>query len=165
MSKSVTSKRLNWVLIVSALAAFSLSLNSCAKTPKKGIVGKWSRLDETWPAQKSPRNLGFEYTVTIEFLEDGTYKLGNEFGDMLGYPGGKYKVIKSGDGESLVLDKIGIDGLNVHVKTMPPPGFIYPPPPPTFVTQDAKYGIKIEGEKLTLTAEDKGESAFLRVEQ
>lgn len=125
MSKSVISKGINWVLLVSALAAFCLSLNGCAKTAQKEIVGKWSRLVETWPAQKSPRNLGFEYTVAIEFIEDGTYKLTNELGlpsIPFGHPEGKYKLMKPSGRQSVVLDKLGIDGLNTKINGQIMPG-------------------------------------------
>jgi hypothetical protein len=147
---------------VCALAVFCLWLGACSRSVDKQIVGKWSRLDETWAAQKTPRNLSpFEYTVTIELLEGGTYKLTNETGlPSLPYvhPEGKYQLMKSGDRESLVLDKLGIDGLNTKISGQIAPGL------PKLETSAAKYALKIEGEKLTLTG-DNGESIFLRVEQ
>lgn len=148
---------------VCVLLTLCLSFGACSKSVEKQIVGKWSRLDETWPAQRGPRKLGPIYTLEIEFLSDGIYTTRNEWGDSGVFRSleGKYKLTQSGGVYQLVLDKAGVDLLNVRASGPMPLNLLGPLP--RVETLEAKYAVKIEGNKLTLSSEN-GEPAFLRVE-
>jgi|GEM_PF-2101768 len=135
---------------------------SCGRVSRdQGIVGKWSRLDETWPAQKSRRGLDAYYTVAIEFHVDGSYQITNELaGEMTGTPKGKYRIVEAGASTSLILDNIGVDSMNVSMRES-----LNPYMPPSLTIREANYTIDLESDKLTLKNSDNGESTFLRVRQ
>ncbi len=125
------------------------------------IVGKWSRLDETWPAQKSLRGLGAYHTVAIEFHMDGSYQITEELvGEMPGTPKGKYRIVEAGASTSLILDGIGVDSMNVSMHES-----LNLFTPPSLTIREANYTIDLESNKLTLKNNDIGESTFLRVRQ
>jgi hypothetical protein len=158
MPHRLTTRCAHRAMAMLAAAVLGLALYGCARTTEAQIVGKWSRLDETWAAQRTPRGLSSIYTVAIEFREDGTYTLFNEMGQYTGQPGGKYLILRSGSTTSLALDKHGIDLHNLRV--IDGPGGAYSVP--RIEMSAAKYALMIAGNKLTLAGDD-GEATFLRV--
>jgi hypothetical protein len=159
VARRPTAGRLHRAIALMAAALLGLIPIGCSGTTESKIVGKWSRLDETWAAQRTPRGLASIYTVAIEFRGDGTYTLFNEMGEYTGQLSGKYVIEKSGSTPRLTLDTNGIDLHNLQV-TGDSGGGVFAVP--RLEWSEARYALRIAGDKLTL-AGDAGEAAFLKV--
>ena len=124
------------------------------------IVGKWSRLDKTWPAKKSLRD--WAPTICRNRVSHGRIVPYHEEldGEMTGTPKGKYRIVEAGASTSLILDGIGVDSMNVSMHES-----LNLFTPPSLTIREANYTIDLESNKLTLKNNDIGESTFLRVRQ